>query len=705
MWQRFTLYDVRVIGHYLGVLVLFSSLALLVPFVTALACAEWTPATHYLLTIGIALIVGSALRFLRIDPGRLNRQQALAVTGFAWIVLAFVAAVRLYLSGHYLSYLDALFDGVSGLTTTGASVIVDLDHLSNADNMWRFMMHLLGGFGLIVVALSFGLFGKRAGASLYMSEGRSEHVVPNVVQTTQFIAKIGMGMIFVATVILTAMCLFLGMEPLRAFLQSLWLAISGFTTGGFAPMSQSVMYYHWFPLEIVLMLLMLLGSINFVLHSEMWKGHVEVFFRDLEIRTMVLWLAVMTCVLAASLSASPEFSSLPAMLRRGLFMVISAFSTTGFQNITTNELTTALSSGAFFVLAILMAVGGSGGLEVQPHGHHHEVHHRHHQRGACARFGARRGVVQPCGPAHSFTGSREGGHDGVRAVRGHVRGGHAGGHRAWLRGAAGHFRIGGHGQQRRRVVGACRSGHVSVVGALLHRADVGRSSGIRYPVGPGGGDHRVAQSEKAGAKVMRWGTRQPLPLPIAFVSFVAVLAVLLAAVFALPAAAHADEPAEGDNAVNTQQLPDSSFIYDTSIVDLSGADAYYDNQTVQVTGEVIGDSIRAGVSGRHRWITLSSQGDSATISVYMSNESASKIDTFGEYGTTGTILQVRGTFHLVCADHEGQSDLHAEAVTVIAPGERHPDEFDFNAFVPGIVVVVVGLVMLGVFYWLRERQR
>ena len=124
MWQRFTLYDVRVIGHYLGVLVLFSSLALLVPFVTALACAEWTPATHYLLTIGIALIVGSALRFLRIDPGRLNRQQALAVTGFAWIVLAFVAAVPLYLSGHYLSYLDALFDGVSGLTTTGASVIV-----------------------------------------------------------------------------------------------------------------------------------------------------------------------------------------------------------------------------------------------------------------------------------------------------------------------------------------------------------------------------------------------------------------------------------------------------------------------------------------------------------------------------------------------------------------------------------------------------
>lgn len=185
----------------------------------------------------------------------------------------------------------------------------------------------------------------------------------------------------------------------------------------------------------------------------------------------------------------------------------------------------------------------------------------------------------------------------------------------------------------------------------------------------------------------------------------AALLCLLLAALALPVAAHADEPAEGDNAVNTQQLPDSSFIYDTSIIDLSGADAYYDNQTVQVTGEVIGDSIRAGVSGRHQWITLSSQGDSATISVYMSNESAAKIDTFGKYGTTGTTLQVRGTYHLVCSDHEGLSDLHAEAVTVVAPGEQHPDTFDFRAFVPGIVAVIAGLVSLGVFYWLRERQR
>lgn len=191
---------------------------------------------------------------------------------------------------------------------------------------------------------------------------------------------------------------------------------------------------------------------------------------------------------------------------------------------------------------------------------------------------------------------------------------------------------------------------------------------------------------------------------ISFARF-ATACCLALALLLVPAFAYGDEPAEGDNAVNTQQPSDSSFIYDTSISTLSQADSYYDGQTVQVVGEVVGDSIRAGMSGRHRWITLSTPGDSATISVYMSNESASKIDTFGGYDTVGTILQVRGTFHLVCTDHEGLSDLHAEAVTVVEPGKSNPDVFDFGAFAPGIVAVVVGLVLLGVFYWLRERQR
>ncbi|WP_417299941.1 TrkH family potassium uptake protein [Ellagibacter isourolithinifaciens] len=361
MWQRLSLYDLRVIGHYLGTLTQLFAALMAVPFLTALVFQEWEPAERYLFGIGIALVIGTLLQFLRIEPGRLGRRQALAVTGFAWIVLAFFASVPLFLSGHYATYMDALFDGVSGLTTTGATVALDIDHFSNADNMFRFMMHLVGGLGLIVVALSLGIFGKRSGSSLYTAEGRSEHVVPNVVQTTQLILRITLVIIFIAAVVLTALCISIGMEPVRAVLQSIWLAISAFNTGGFAPMAESVSYYNSIPIEVFLMLLMILGSISFVVHAEVWKGRLQSFFGDIEIRTMLIWLLVMTVVVAASLSASALFSDLPAMIRRGLFMVVSAFSTTGFQNVTTNQLTTVFSSGAFLALALIAAVGGSAG--------------------------------------------------------------------------------------------------------------------------------------------------------------------------------------------------------------------------------------------------------------------------------------------------------------------------------------------------------
>lgn len=361
MWQRFTLYDLRVIGHYLGTLIIFSAVVMLVPFLTAVAFREWEPAARYLSAAGLALTAGALLRFLRIEPGRLGRRQALAVTGLAWIVLAWIASVPLYFSGHYATYLDALFDGVSGLTTTGASIIIDLDHLSNADNMFRFMMHLLGGLGLIVVALSFGLFGKRAGASLYSSEGRNEHVVPNVVQTTQFISRITVTVVSVATVVIAVLMLLSGMAPVRALLHAFWVSISGFVTGGFTPMTQSIMYYHSFPLEFVLMVLMILGSVSFVIQAEAGKGRVGAFFRDIETRTMIIWVAAITFVFTLTLGSDSLFSDLPALLRRGMFMIVSAFTTTGFQVITVNQLTTVLTSGAFLVIALLMAVGGGAG--------------------------------------------------------------------------------------------------------------------------------------------------------------------------------------------------------------------------------------------------------------------------------------------------------------------------------------------------------
>lgn len=187
-----------------------------------------------------------------------------------------------------------------------------------------------------------------------------------------------------------------------------------------------------------------------------------------------------------------------------------------------------------------------------------------------------------------------------------------------------------------------------------------------------------------------------------FASCALALTLALAALVpAAPATAWAD-----DNRVNPQQLPDSSFIYDTLITDLATADSYLDGQTVQVTGEAVGDAIRAEAAGTHRWVTLQAgDGSFAQITVFMTADAAERVDTFGAYGKTGTTLQVRGTFNLACSEHEGLTDLHANHVSVVEKGSVSESAFNATDFVPGVVLMALGGLLMVAFYQMRERQR
>ncbi len=160
------------------------------------------------------------------------------------------------------------------------------------------------------------------------------------------------------------------------------------------------------------------------------------------------------------------------------------------------------------------------------------------------------------------------------------------------------------------------------------------------------------------------------------------------------------------NLMNPQQKPDSSFIYDTSISTLQEADPYLNDQTVQVTGEVVGDRIKAEFDPGFCWIVL--QGDDklhTEVPVFLDVALTEAVDTYGAYGRKGTTLQVRGTFHLACPDHEGLTDLHADTVSVVSKGYVGEQELNPAAFLPGVVLVAVGLVLLLVFRHMREGQR
>ncbi len=377
MWQRYTFADMRIIGHYLGVILLLGAAAMCAPLAIAVLFHEWDAAVRYVFSIGVTFLLGASLRMLRVVPGHMTRQQAIAVTGFAWIVLALVGAIPLFLSEHYATFSDALFDTVSAFTTTDVTIISNLNHISHADNTWRFVMNFSGGLGLIVVALSLGIFGGMAGSTLYSSEGRSEHVLPNVVQTARFIFRFTLVLVLVMGAILGLVLVLQGMEPSHAFLHGVWLAMSSFMTAGLTPMTTSITYYHSVGLEAILCILMIFGSINFAVQSEIWAGRRVSFYRDTEVRGAAMWWLIMLlvfmvvlCNTSSSATGTAGGLGLPTLMRTGMFTFVSTATTTGFSTWPDMQMSGLTPPGSVLVLTLLMAVGGSagstaGGIKIQ----------------------------------------------------------------------------------------------------------------------------------------------------------------------------------------------------------------------------------------------------------------------------------------------------------------------------------------------------
>lgn len=166
---------------------------------------------------------------------------------------------------------------------------------------------------------------------------------------------------------------------------------------------------------------------------------------------------------------------------------------------------------------------------------------------------------------------------------------------------------------------------------------------------------------------------------------------------------------EGEtNLVDPTQRADNTFIYDTTVAMLFSQSSLYDGKIVQVKGEAIGDIIAEDpLRSKNSWLTVTETdaGDAATISVLVSAEQASQIDHLGRYGVTGTTVEVRGVYHQTCQEHEGLPDVHATSVSALARGSEHPDLLALDDFVPGIVAVCIGFILMGIYYFVRERAR
>lgn len=190
-----------------------------------------------------------------------------------------------------------------------------------------------------------------------------------------------------------------------------------------------------------------------------------------------------------------------------------------------------------------------------------------------------------------------------------------------------------------------------------------------------------------------------------FGSLCAIAFLVAAMLLVLPTRAVAEESDE--NVVDPTQRADNSFIYDTTIESLFEQSSLYNDRTVQIVGEVVGDRIAAHDEANSYWITLTSMNEdnSSSISILLSAEQVSQIDHYGRYGIMGTTLQVRGTYHQTCPEHDGLPDVHATNSSVLAKGSEHPDHFSLGDFMPGLLAVLIGLALLVAFYVARERMR
>ena len=353
--------DIRIILENVGKVIMGLGVAMLVPLILSLSLSEWKTALDFAVGILACFIFWAITSITCRTEEKPSWMVGMTTVGLSWLVAMVFAAIPLYLSGHFGSFLDACFDSMSGLATTGLAVIQDLDHLAYGTNLWRHLIMFLGGQGIVVVVLTFFVAGTSRAMEMYMGEGREERILPNVISTARFIWMVSLVYMVIGTFILWMATLQSGMSPAKGFFNSICLFMAGFDTGGFTPTSQSIMFYHSLWLEVATMVTMCLGMMNFGLHFSVWKGNRRELYRNVETKTVGVTLLGLAALTAVGLAQLGVYPGAVANFRHGFYQVISAHSGTGFMTIYGRQFVLQWGPLAMFAVVIAMSIGAMSG--------------------------------------------------------------------------------------------------------------------------------------------------------------------------------------------------------------------------------------------------------------------------------------------------------------------------------------------------------
>ena len=345
--------NARLISKVMAVLTGIVSAAMIWPLLWALHDGT-ADAQAFVISMVLGLTLSGLLLFAgrNADFKKVRIQDAFVVVSLSWVVASVIGALPYYLHGMVPTYTDAFYEAMSGFTTTGGSVLVDIEVHPRGLLFWRALTHWIGGMGIIVLSLAILPFIGVGGIHLYKAE------VPGfaVEKLTPRLHRTALRLWGVYILLTAAQVVLLHLGGMSLF-ESLAHSFSTIATGGLSPLNRSIAHYNSAYFDWVITFFMFISGINFVLHYRFLLGNFGIHGRDEECRVysgIVLFSIVTTAVV---LLRSGVYSTVSDALRYGAFQVVSVITSTGFFTADYEQ----WPAYTHFLFILLMFLGGSTG--------------------------------------------------------------------------------------------------------------------------------------------------------------------------------------------------------------------------------------------------------------------------------------------------------------------------------------------------------
>ncbi len=331
----------------LGILQIILGISMFIPIIAQFIYSE-IDSSFFGASI-VTIIFGSLFFLSNLDHNKkLNLQQAFLLTALSWLSIAIFGSLPFIFSTMELSITDAFFESMSGITTTGSTIISNLENTPKGILLWRALLQWLGGIGIIVMAITLMPIMNVGGMQLFKisSNDSSEKILPKS-------KEIALRLIYIYSG-LTGLCAFSYWVFGMGKFDSLTHSMTTIATGGFSNYNKSIGYFNSVPIEISSMIFIILGSIPFIAYIKFISGNKKIFFNDIQIRTFIKIIIVSIIILSIYLFLNniENFS-----LRSIFFNTISILTGTGY----VNDEFDGWGSFPITIFLVLMFIGGCAG--------------------------------------------------------------------------------------------------------------------------------------------------------------------------------------------------------------------------------------------------------------------------------------------------------------------------------------------------------